>query len=253
MTYEEYMGKLFRMSFNGVDLNDYLAEYSSYLYVQEVTGRSLSPSDIQATTLANGNYRFKRRTKTPVPLGVKAILITPSDKDLRHVLNALNGVFDTKEPAPITFSDEPEFTHYGMLNTISEGTEVNGAHIITMTFWKEEANKSKSDIELTVTPTFETFTIQGQTEQPWTSKTTFTAANNQYTLETNTGGKILLNYNFIAGDVLVIDYKKRKVTLNGNNLAVAVSLSTNWFDLSPGVIQMKATHETLLTYTEKYY
>ncbi|MFD1707564.1 hypothetical protein ACFSCZ_12600 [Siminovitchia sediminis] len=42
----------------------------------------------------------------------------------------------------------------------------------------------------------------------------------------NKGGKIILNYNFIAGDVLVIDYETRDIFLNDKDLAVSIALES---------------------------
>jgi phage-related protein len=81
----------------------------------------------------------------------------------------------------------------------------------------------------------------------------FSLPQSQFTLENNQGGKIILNYSFIAGDRLEIDYLERKVTLNGKDLAIAISLDTVWFDLKPGQVQLKASHSTALTYTERFY
>jgi len=106
--------------------------------------------------------------------------------------------------------------------------------------------------DLTLGSSYDTYAIQGL-ESPWTSRTTFAGSTSQYTLETNEGGKIVLDYNFIAGDVLEIDYRKRKVTLNGASIAVAINMETRWFTLTPGYMALKSSHTTTLSYTERNY
>lgn len=98
----------------------------------------------------------------------------------------------------------------------------------------------------------QTFKIAGQTEMPWTSKTTFTAPQSQYVLE-SIKGKITLNYEFISGDVLEIDYETRDIKLNGVILDVGLSLNSVWFDLSVGDMWFVASHVTELSYRERFY
>lgn len=246
MTFEEYMGEPFKMTYDGVDL-------SEYFYVAEVTGRSLSRNEILSVKKPDGNYRFKKKRKKPVPLVVRVILVNETEGALRNRINALNSMLNTEKPASITFSDEPDFTYYGILSDVSEGIEVKGNHIATLTFWREEAYKYKTAHNLTVGIEFDTHTIEGQAEAVWTSETTFTADQTNYIIENNEGGKITLNYNFIAGDVLEIDYKKRKITLNDASLAVALSFSSHWFALKPGLILLKASHETTISYTGRWF
>ncbi|WP_240458833.1 distal tail protein Dit [Virgibacillus sp. Bac330] len=135
MSYQEYMGNLFRMRFNGNDLPD-------YFYVLEVTGRSLSPNEIRSKIVPgrNGSYRQGKR-KPGVPLKVKAMLRLNSSDELRIAIDELNGILDTDEEAPIVFSDEPNKTYYGEMEDVSEGIEVEGTHIVTITFFRSAPYK----------------------------------------------------------------------------------------------------------------
>ena len=105
---------------------------------------------------------------------------------------------------------------------------------------------------ITVPTNFQTFTIGGHESTVWKSKTVFKSSQNQFVLESDVG-KIILNFNFIAGDVLEIDYEKRDVFLNGKDLATAIDIKTEWFELPVGEVQLRASHETELTYNERYY
>lgn len=97
-----------------------------------------------------------------------------------------------------------------------------------------------------------THEIKGQTSTPWRSKTIFTAPASSYTIESSTG-KLVLNFDFVIGDVLEIDYESRSITLNGVNIDVGLSLASVWFILDVGYMTMSATHKTEMTYTERYY
>lgn len=139
MTYKEYMGEPFIMWHNDVD-------YSDYFVVLEVTGRSLSPNEIQAISVSGmDGYYLQGKRKPGVPLKVKVIIREDSPEDLRTCLDELNGMLDTDEPVPIRFSDEPDKTYYGMMSDISEGTEVGGVHIVTITFWRGDPYKYGSE------------------------------------------------------------------------------------------------------------
>ncbi|MEK4922029.1 distal tail protein Dit [Cytobacillus sp. FSL R5-0569] len=246
IAYDEYLGEPFRMIHNGVDI-------SGYFYVLDVKGRSLSPNEIHATQRFNGSYRFKKRTKTPVPLTVKAMMVCESDFELREKLNELNGILSTEEPVTISFSDEPEFTYYGILSSVTEDGEVNGTHLFTMTFWRPEASKTKETKRLLISTTTAQFIITGQTETPWVIEVDFAQATSSFKLESNVGLYILLNYEFVAGDRLVISFDGRKVFLNGKDLRSAVSMSSNYVLLQPGEVILKASHDCDLIYDERFY
>ncbi|RST60235.1 hypothetical protein D5F11_007200 [Siminovitchia terrae] len=113
--------------------------------------------------------------------------------------------------------------------------------------------KMGAEHTLSITTSNQIFTIGGQESTPWTSRTRFTVPQSSFSLETSKGGKVLLNYDFIAGDVLEIDYGKRDVRLNGKDLAVSIAFETVWKELEPGVVQIKASHQTELMYSERYY
>ncbi|KRG15619.1 hypothetical protein ACA30_05890 [Virgibacillus soli] len=106
-------------------------------------------------------------------------------------------------------------------------------------------------IDITSTP--KTYNVGGQVPTNWTSKTTFKEGTKQYILENDSGGKITLNYNFIVGDILEINYRTRGIKLNGKDLIVALSLDSNWFQMSVGDVKLKASHDTEITYNELYY
>lgn len=135
MTYKEYMGDVFEMQFNSQSLPDYIS-------VLEVTGRSLSPNEINTMSVSgmDGSY-IQGKRKPGVSLKVKIMMRLESSEDLREAIDELNEFFDTEEEVPIIFSDEPNKTYYGMMSDISEGIEVEGTHIVTITFFRSDPYK----------------------------------------------------------------------------------------------------------------
>ncbi|WP_164670970.1 distal tail protein Dit [Virgibacillus doumboii] len=135
MTYEEYMGEVFHLWHDGTD-------YSEYFDVLEVTGRSLSPNEISSVRVPGmPGAHFQRKRKNGVPLKVKVLIRCNTDEELRQRLDTLNGMLDTEDEVPIQFSDEQDKTYFGILSDISEGIEVNGNHIVTITFWRSNPYK----------------------------------------------------------------------------------------------------------------
>lgn len=157
-----------------------------------------------------------------------------------------------KDIAPLEFSQDPGRTYMVVIDgTLDDLEKRHWLWEGTIKFICFETLGYSHD--LNITTSFNSFEIKGQKETPWTSTTLFSEAQSSFKIETGDGDHITLNYNFIQGDVLTIDYKKRKVKLNENDLAVSISLNTRWFELTPGDMELKASHETTVSYTERYY
>lgn len=98
-----------------------------------------------------------------------------------------------------------------------------------------------------------THIISTQGETPWSINVVFSEATNKFEFTASNGLYLLLNYTFVAGDRLQIDYVGRKVFLNGNDLRPTVSMSSNYVLLQPGEVTLKASHDCDLIYDERYY
>lgn len=233
------------MTFNGIR--------KPYLYMLD--GREKAPfAPINRNIVQYpGGYRLKKTERGLLEIKQPVGFIYETDEEALQLKDDLAAWLYTEDWAPLEFDDEPGRIYYSVVqNTITDLSDELGVYKegIIQFLCLYACGKTH---DLAITTNFQTFTILGQDKTPWTSKTTFTAPATQFTLETNHGGKIILNYSFIAGDVLEIDYKKRKITLNNNDLAVALSIQSVWFELEPGQVQIKASHPTTLTYTERYY
>lgn len=104
---------------------------------------------------------------------------------------------------------------------------------------------------LTLTDQSKVVSVSGQSETPWKTITTFSENQSGYELQFNSPGKtelreinkIKLNYNFATGDVLEIDYSKRRVTLNGLDRSnLLVILQSNYMKLSVGEVEFSASY-----------
>nr|WP_326979626.1 carbohydrate binding domain-containing protein [Bacillus inaquosorum] len=63
---------------------------------------------------------------------------------------------------------------------------------------------------------------------------------------------VKLVFNFIAGDTLLIDFEKRKATLNGNLIMTALQLQSDFFILPSGDSFLKASHPSTVLFKERY-
>ncbi|MCC2248867.1 phage tail family protein [Virgibacillus sp. AGTR] len=106
---------------------------------------------------------------------------------------------------------------------------------------------------LTIQTNLAEHAITGQEKTPFYTTTVFEVPQERFTLEASNGLYILLNYNFIAGDVLEIDYTTRSAILNGKNIDTAISIKSVFKELIPGQMEFVASHKSTVSYTERYY
>lgn len=189
--------------------------------------------------------RFKGM-ELPVPVTIR------SKEKIEFLKEDMSNWLVQDEAKRLIFKDKPDRYYLAYYQDMDLDERINYAKG-TITFYLPTAYRFGSSEELNIKTTFESFTITGQASSPWTSKTTFKDSADQYILETNKGGKIVLNYDFVSGDVLRVDYNNRSVTLNEKNLDVSIALATQWFKLEPGLMSLRASHETEILYNETYY
>lgn len=217
-------------------------------------GRSKSPfHPLDREILSkNGRHRLKKTERGLLeisqPIGFKA----KEDQTQIDIFERLTNWIITEDWGVLSFDDEPGRSYKAVVqNSMDDFEKMAWLRQGTLQFIAKDT--LGADKTLNIGTEFKTHTITGQVKTPWISRTRFTVPQEKYILETNKGIKIILNYDFIAGDVLEIDYETRGVFLNGKDLAVSVDLKTVWFELKPGNVQIKASHPTELTYTEIYY
>ncbi|WP_138090821.1 distal tail protein Dit [Halalkalibacterium halodurans] len=197
-----------------------------------------------------GGDRVRRKRYRGMELNVPITI--RSDRRIEELKQELSEWLVHDEPKKLEFLDMPDRYYLAYY----QGMELNEHYKYAkgvISFYLPEGYRFGADNEINVTASYTAHIIKGQDQTPWTTYTRFTAPHSQYTLETNKGLYVLLNYSFIEGDILRIDYSKREVTLNNKDLAVSVSLNTNWTMLQPGAVQVRASEPTTVTYTERYY
>lgn len=232
------------MKFNGVKKNYLTVDFSFTL--PTIADINYNYHELPKYGVRIKKYRFG---ELPIPVPVT---IVDDGRGLDYIKKDLAEWLFTEDDKKLEFTHYPGYYYLARLKSI----DLQDNHKVmkgTINFICQSPFKMGAGHTLSVTNSFQTFKVTGQCKTPWTSRTRFSVPQSNFTLETNRGGKIILNYDFIAGDVLEIDYTKRKITLNDNDLAVALSIQSVWFELEPGDVQIRASHPTTLTYTERYY
>ena len=241
-----------RTFFGGVDIDKALSDSDGSFRTLSISGRGVLPRRIRTTETPNshgvreGKYTYEARE-----IVVRYKLTDRTNKGFRERFNRLNGLLIGSKK-PLEFTDED--AHFIATLLGGDTPEEDSNNIIgTLVFLCSDPAKRKGKQFLDITTTFSAFEIKGQAETPWTTRAVFTVPQSSFTIEADNGLYVLLNYNFIAGDVLEVDYYKREVKLNGKNLAVSVSLSTVWKQLGVGYLNIKSSVNSMLRYDERYF
>lgn len=230
------------MIFNGIE-KDYVRVHL------ELMRPPSPPIEFYATEKRSGGSRVRRKRFTDLILPVPVTIIGGPTVEDRNEDMTTWLIHD--EPKELRFKGNSEryyLAEYESMDLDERKYRARG----TINFYLAEGYRLGKTETINLTNAMQSFRIDGQVETPWKSRTTFDEPASQFVLESNLG-KLTLNYEFIRGDVLVIDYKTRDITLNGRNIDVGLSLESIWFELAVGFIEMRASHETILTYTERYY
>lgn len=233
------------LSFNGIR--------KPYLLV---TGRKRSywaPRNLVLTQNRKIGARL-RKIKTGARIEeVHVEISTIEGLDIRKTAEDLAGWLLTEFEKELIFDDESDRTYHAVVEGGFDAEEIVTVGYGVIRFVCPDPHKFGPTNTLNLTTSLNTFEIKGQTETPWSSETLFSAPASKYELEFDSGGKIILNYNFITGDLLEVDYEFRSIKLNGKNLAVSLSLESVWKPLDVGFMQIKSSHPTTLKYNERYY
>ncbi len=245
--------------FNGVNLDRALSDATGSFTTLSVSGRDVPKRKISTIDILNDGVREGENYLEPKLITVKYRLRDKTNEGFRDRYNRLNGLLIGRKKV-LEFTDEDAFFY----STVYEGDEIDEDSndvISSLVFFCSDPNKYKPEKTITIDDTA-TETIGGHKPTAWKTKTTFEENQSGYELQFNSPGKsdlrdickIKLNYEFVRGDVLEIDYNKRKVTVNGVDRSnILVILQSNYMELPVGEVEFEAGHDTELFYSERYY
>lgn len=217
-------------------------------------GREKSPfHPIKRDIKQIGNHvRLQKTERDPLEIGQPIGFKVMDDDAQMDIIEQLTDWLITKDWSILSFDDEPGRSYEAILQngmddfekmaTLREGTL---EFVARATLGERKMLSIDSDADF--------YKITGQEPAPWTSKTLFQEDADKFVIQGAYGRNITLNYDFVEGDALEIDYDKRRVMLNDKDLAVAIALKTQWFELPVGNVKLEASHETELTYYERFH
>ncbi|NUW51527.1 phage tail family protein [Bacillus thuringiensis] len=110
-----------------------------FLVVNDIRGRSVSNNEVQTLSVPHRDGAYFLNARKPT----KSLEVDISIKGskLRKRIDELNNVLSVNKPVPIIFTDEPEFTYYGIPESISENGEIGTFHKVTISFLRTDPIK----------------------------------------------------------------------------------------------------------------
>ncbi|MEB8756048.1 phage tail family protein, partial [Bacillus cereus] len=127
--------------FNGIDIIKHFDELfdDGFLVVNDIRGRSVSNNEVQTLSVPHRDGAYFLNARKPT----KSLEVDISIKGskLRKRIDELNNVLSVNKPVPIIFTDEPEFTYYGIPESISENGEIGTFHKVTISFLRTDPIK----------------------------------------------------------------------------------------------------------------
>lgn len=225
-------------TFNGIHANTY--------GVKVVTvDRSPLPAidnTLLETPSRNGAYFVRNKVKQrDIQVDVK--ITGTSEADLRTKVRNIGAWLYSEYPQVLKFDDETDRQYLAVIDTASlkETLKVGEGSIkfICPTPYAEAT--TETSVTLTSNGT-KAFTNSGTAETYGTITVTFTGATTNFTVtHVGTGKKVQITQVFKAGDILVIDFAKGYVTLNGTNAMPTVSLDSDFYKLPKGANSLTCT------------
>lgn len=201
----------------------------------------------------SGGHRLKKTERGLLeitqPIGFKA----NNDEVALQLKDEIASWLVTEDIAPLKFDDEPGRTYW----CVVDGTLDDLARMGRTNLWNGTVKflcfyTSGRSLDINVLSNYADYQVSGQIKAPWKSRTVFTSPTPSFTLENDHGGKVICQFNFISNDVLEIDYRKRKVKLNGEVRQSILLMQSNWFELKPGINRLRANAPTIISYEELF-
>lgn len=210
-----------------------------------------APLSRETRVLPNGRKRHVRTDKEVMSIPVTILIDGNSKADLLSKAEEVASWLVTKDVKRMQFGDEMNRSYIALLDGGIDVDEIVSFSRCSIDFIVLDKVGAEKTINVTTSNT--NHTITGQDETPWTIEVVFSRNTTTFELETNQGIYLLLGYEFIEGDRLTIKYEGREVLLNGRDINFAIRLASNYELLSPGSLQIKASHPCVLKYFEVFF
>lgn len=242
---------------NGIDWVQYFG--TGIFNVKEITGRGPLSREINRRVIPGrkGSIRTSKRKKER-KLGITFTLKGDSLANLREKTDELSSILNTEDDVPITFSDEPDITYFGIYGEDPDWKEVLYRGEGTIYFICSDPDKIGSEKTYDISNDTVTVVNNGSAETKPVIKARFSVSVSDFIITHSESGKsVRVIRNFAVNDVLEVDFPKEKIILNGivSMPSLDVSLS-DFFDLKPGnntlTITPAGVATTEITFKERW-
>lgn len=176
-------------------------------------------------------------------------LIYSSVKELRAKVREIAGWLYSEKPKPLVFDDEPGMTYYALLSDDTTLDQMGSAGFGKLTFicpdpYAYGAEQTASG----------TLNNPGNAKCPFTVETTLQTISSDL-IVTNGEKFVRLIWDFVSGDLVQIDFYRRKIYINQNLRMTSYDVrQSQWFQLDPGENNIDVTPESalLITYRPRW-
>lgn len=171
-------------------------------------------------------------------------------KSWEDIIEELTGGLYSDEPKRVSFGEGKYYLAQVVALEIAEEHEyvAKGAVVIVPEI-NGMLGEEKAEI---LSEGSSTIIVEGQRDVAWTAEITFERETDYYELSVGKT-KILLNYVFVKGDILTINYGDRSVKIRGRDIAPALDIRSKWALIKRGRNSVNTTEEVKITYDKRYY
>lgn len=229
------------MEFNGVR-ND--------MFIVDVNAREKSP--FQPRALEFSRLRLRKTEKELLEISQPVTFKAFDNQEKVNKIKQLGDWLISDGWGSLSFDDEPGRYYSAIFNGADSPERIGNSPMWTVNL-HFIANATLGETkQISVTTTDSEHTITGQESTPWSIEVLFKENTSRFEAWFS-DNYLQLNYDFVEGDRLTINYTGREVWLRDVDLRKAVSMTSNFAELKPGMVSMRASHPCTLKYTERYY
>ncbi|MDA1477263.1 phage tail family protein [Bacillus sp. CLL-7-23] len=240
-------------TFNGIS--------KDFVHVTIETERPIwAPVEREIVEIPGRQGAYLRRTKTkPRILAVNIVIKGVSD--LQKAKEEIADWLITDEPEALIFPDEPDRTYYGMIDGEGQLAELFKFGKATVNFICPDPYKYGLEHSFEIgNPPDPIGHVQSAGSAPTYPivECTFAEPADQYEIQLLNDDEsvkafVLLNFDFIAGDQLILDFANRSATLNGEDKKTAYHHTSDFFKIPPKRDTLiRVTQPSTIRFTDKY-
>jgi predicted phage tail component-like protein len=216
--------------YNGVDL-------SNRIDVTKIGGRGPLSQNVIRTSIPGMEGSYYQRRKLPErPIPVSFEMVGNSLEEVRQNVDDLNATLNSEIEVPIEFLDEPGKTYFGSLDGQPDWDELYFIGKGTINLLCCDPLKYGAEVFETFANDEATPNVDGTYKTFPRIEATFTAAASYFKVtHTQQNKHVRVNRDFVAGDVLEVDFRTGKIMLNGIVTMPLLAWETSdFFTLTPG-------------------